>query len=158
MLYQFKGIKEGHIWVLQMRAMYHDVCKNKTFLTSMNVTVVRNPLFECFVNLNITQRFHSCTLRSNNYWYSLLQCTYISKYTYQNQGVFFVICYMYKVYSISLTKIVLRHNYFDLIDSINTMMPLSIWSLWTYSLMLDSNDRSLRGVDLMFIFFPSQKK
>lgn len=140
MLYQFKGITEGHIWVLQMRAMYHDVCKNKTFLTSMNVTVVRNPLFECFVNLNITQRFqHSCTLMSNNYWYSLLQCTYISKCTYQNQGVFFVICYMYKVYSISLTKIVLRYNYFDPIDPIN--MPFSIWSLWTYSLMLDSNDQ-----------------
>lgn len=140
MLYQFKGIKEGHIWVLQMRTMYHDVCQNKTFLTSMNVTVVRNPLFVCFVNLNKTQRFqHSCTLMSNNYWYSLLQCTYISKCTYQNQGVFFVICYMYKVYSISLTKIVLRYNYFDPIDPIN--MPFSIWSLWTYSLMLDSNDQ-----------------
>lgn len=124
-------------------------------LTSMNVTVVRNPLFVCFVNLIKTQRFqHSCTLRSNNYWYSLLQCTIcISK-----SGGFFSLFATCIKYSISLTKIVQRHNYFDLIDSINTMMPLSIWSLWTYSLMLDSNDRSLRGVDLMFIFFPSHKK
>lgn len=122
MLYQFKGIKEGHIWVLQMRAMYHDVCKNKTFLTSMNVTVVRNPLFECFVNLNITQRFHSCTLRSNNYWYSLLQCTYISK-----SGCFFSLFATCIKYIVSL----LLKLFYDIIILIWLIQWIQ-WCLYLY--------------------------
>lgn len=81
-LYQFKGINEGHIWVLQMRVI-RDVytiivykslvlwimmqVKIKLFLyrvsTSMNATVVGNSLFACFVNLNKTRRFqHNCKL------------------------------------------------------------------------------------------------
>lgn len=141
-----------------MRAVYHDVCKNKTFLPSVdfNERHRRKKSFICIF----------CKFKQNKTFSTQLhveeQQLLIQPTTMYNLHikirVFFSLFATCIKYSISLTKIVLRHNYFDLIDSINTMMPLSIWSLWTYSLMLDSNDLSLGGVDLMFIFCRSQKK